>query len=783
MNHKPLTDNNSELFATMKKPHLSFLGAAICAAIHSVGAHAAGVDVYAPSIGGLDDGYYSDMGGSGDGNMLVGTQIDWSTGQMKAFQWTLLGGKHYLPSLGPTNKATAASFDGSVVVGTAFNPASGLNQGIRWTGDNIQFLDALNHGLNAQANAVSADGSIVAGVAVDGLTGHDTAVMWDASGAVTSLGYLNDGTSSFALGLSADGHVAVGYAEEALNGNDVATRWVNGASAESLGKLIGGTTSQATAANQDGSYIVGFGDSTLASQEAFIWTEQSGIKGLGLLTDGTLSKAQGISANGAVVVGIADTTGAVRSGFRWTAQTGMQSLLAWLQDNDPSYTLFAGNTLDAALGVSADGNTVYGLGKLNGRDQPFVARTYGPIAQPVITTPPVIPPVTPPVVTPPVDPVTPPVVTPPVTTPVDPVTPPVTPPVVTPPVTTPVDPVTPPVTKPVDPVTPSKPDTGAVGGDSGTGTAPNVGVIGLLDMGDSLHNATLYSQAMQSQMQTFTQDQMRCETFDLNGVCVNVSAQFTRNNGTVQGDNVYGGLSVAYRITPDLVAGVGYQGPSSELKINDDHVKGDTNTVGAFIEYGNRLRSGPFLRGAAAYSDGDATIDRSYLTGAGQSKSKGKADVKQKAVSAQAGYVFIVDGNSALMPYLGVDYLNTKLGSYTETSGPFPARFDSRTENNIYGTAGLNGSINLANKAIVTANLKHVERLNNSTDNLSGEVLGVSRFNLKQDTTDRWNEAGIGLQLAGPVKASRVGLTYSHRFASDKAVASDVATVSFSVGF
>lgn len=751
----------------MNKPHLSLLGVAICLALNSGVIQAAGVDLYAPSIGGLDSGYESAMGGSGDGSMLVGTQTDTSTGEIKAYQWTLLGGKHYLPNFGSVSKATAASFDGNVVVGSAFNPVDGTTQAIRWTSNNIETLESLNNGQSAQANAVSADGSKAAGVAIDGLNSQNTAVLWDASGAVTSLGYLNDGNSSFALGLSADGHVAVGYAQEALAGDNVATRWVNGASAESLGKLVGGSNSKATAVNQDGTYIVGSGDSSVSSIEAFIWTEQTGIKGLGLLTDGTLSSAQGISANGAVVVGIADTTGAVLSGFRWTAQTGMQSLLAWLQENDPSYALFAGNTLDSAMAVSADGNTVYGLGTLNGRAQPFVARTYGPIAQPIVTAPPVLPPVTPPVVTPPVTP------------PVDPVVP---------PVTQPVDPVVPPVTTPVDPATPSTPNAGA--GNSGNGnagggnaTGNGVGVIGLFDMGDSLHNATLYAQAMQSQMQSFVQDQMRCETFDQNGVCVNVSAQFTRNSGTVQGDNVYGGLSVAYRITPDLVAGVGYQGPSSELKINDDHVKGDTNTVGAFIEYGNRLRSGPFLRGAAAYSDGDATVDRSYLTGAGQSKSKGKADVKQKAVSAQAGYVFIVDGNSALMPYLGVDYLNTKLGSYTETSGPFPARFDSRTENNIYGTAGLNGSINLANKAIVTANLKHVERLNNSTDNLSGEVLGVSRFNLKQDTTDRWNEAGIGLQLAGPVKASRIGLTYSHRFASDKAVASDVATVSFSVGF
>ncbi|WP_306290473.1 autotransporter domain-containing protein [Pseudomonas taiwanensis] len=488
-----------------------------------------------------------------------------------------------------------------------------------------------------------------------------------------------------------------------------------------------------------------------------IWSELSGMQGLGLLTDGTMSIAEGVSANGAVVVGMADTTGSVYSGFRWTAETGMQSLVEWLQDNDPSYTLLANNTLNSATAVSADGNTVFGLGFLNGRSQPFVARSYGPISEPVVTTPPV-----------------------------------------------------------TDTSTPSTggssstgststgssnsgastgstgtganagstggTDTGASAGDAGATNLPT-GVIGLLDLGDSLQNATLYAQAMQNQLQGFVQDQLTCSTFDTNGVCVSVSSQMTHHSGTVQGDNVYGGVTAAYRLTPDLVAGIGYQGPSTSLKINDDRVEGDTNTIGAFVEYGNRLRKGVFARGAVAVSEGDATIKRSYKTGAGDDESKGKSDVSQRAVSGQVGYVFILQDNIAVMPFLGVDYLNTKLDSYTETSGSFPARFDKRTEENIYGTAGLNASMNLANKAIVSANIKHVSRLNNSQDDLTGDVIGVSRFDMKQDTTERWNEVGVGLQVAGPFKASRVGVTYGHRFGSDKAVASDVATLSLSIGF
>lgn len=741
-------------------PRLSLLVAAIGLGLSAPSAQAAfyGVDVFAPTLGTSINGYNSRLGGSGDGEMLVGTQTNSSTGITSAFQWTLLGGKQYLPSLGTIAQANAASNDGSVIVGSSLDSVSGKQTAVSWDGTGIHAMNFLNNGTYAEARGVSADGNVIAGSADDGLTGNDTAVTWNSAGNITTLGHLSDGVYSFALGVSADGQVVVGYAQNGALGGDMATRWVNGASAESLGTLAGGIGSRAKAASADGSYIVGTGDSSVSSAEAFIWTQASGMKGLGLLTDGTLSGAEGISSNGAVVVGVADTTGSVVTGFRWTAATGMQSLMQWLQDNDPSYTLLPGNSLDSATAVSADGNTVFGMGTLNGRDQPFVARSFGPVAVPPVVTPPVV-----------------------------------TPPVVTPPPTgggsTPPTSGSGGTTPPTSGVGGS--GTGGTGGtgNAGTGGAggftpvPPTGVIGLYDLGDSLNNASLYAEALQNQLQGFVQDQLICTTFDTKGICVNVSAQMTHHNGTVQGDNTYGGLTLAYRITPDLVAGIGYQGPNTNLKIHDDRVEGDTNTVGAFVEYGNRLKQGVFARGAVAVSEGDATIKRSYLTGAGTAASKGKSDISQRAVSGQAGYVFIVKDNAAVMPYVGLDYLDTKLDGYTETSGPYPVQFDSRKQNNVYGTAGVTGSLNLGNKAILSANLKHVERLNNSNDDLSGEVLGVSTFNLKQDTTERWDEVGLGVQMAGPVKASRVGVSYGHRFNSDKAVASDVATVSFSVGF
>ncbi|WP_432263122.1 autotransporter domain-containing protein [Cupriavidus sp. TMH.W2] len=721
-------------------PRLTVLGAAIYFALNAMSANAAGVDVYAPSLGGATMDYTPAMGGSSDGQTLVGTQKNTSTGILAAYRWTLLGGKRYLGSLngGASSLASAARSDASVIVGSA-NDGAGINfSAYRWDSTNgmVRLAD-LNGGNYSAAKGVSGNGLLIVGEAKDGVSGNLSAVEWDVNNStVRALGNLNGGTTSTANAISADGTVAVGSAVDGLTGSTAAVRWVGAAAPESLGHFTDGVNSIATAVSSDGAAVAGYGDSN-GAQQAFLWRQVTGIKGLGYLAGGAFSKAMGISANGAVVVGNADMTGGALTGFRWTHETGLQSLIDWLHTNDATYALLPGNSLNHAYAVSADGNTVYGIGTLSGRNQPFVARTYGPIAQPVI----------------------------------------------------PSVPVTPPSAAGTSGGTPGGTSGSTSGGPIGTiagagaGGQGSVGVIGLMDLGDSLHNASLYGQAMQALVQGFVQGGLRCETFDMHGICVSTGAVYSSNAGKVNGNNVLGDLSIAYRFSSNWIAGIGYQGPYYKLNINSDSVKSNANTVGAFVEFGNRLRQGVFARAAIAYQQGDATINRTYLTGSGLESSKGDTGIGQRAASAQAGYVFVAGGNIAFMPYVGVDYLKTKIGGYTETTGQFPVRFNSRAENNIYGTVGVNGSINLGGKAIVTAGLKHVQRLTKHNDPVAGDVIGLGSFSIAQDTTERWNEAAIGIQFAGPVKATRVNIGYGHRFASGTSVARDIAAVSFTMGF
>ncbi|WP_237576271.1 autotransporter outer membrane beta-barrel domain-containing protein [Mycetohabitans sp. B8] len=309
-----------------------------------------------------------------------------------------------------------------------------------------------------------------------------------------------------------------------------------------------------------------------------------------------------------------------------------------------------------------------------------------------------------------------------------------------------------------------------------------IGIVGLFDLNDSLNNATLYSSVLQSAVQTFVQDGMRCSSFDQYGVCISAGALYSHNAGKVNGANWQGEVTAAYRINDDWAAGLGYQAPSYRFDVGNDTMRNRAGLFGLFAEYGTRTRPGVFARVALGYQQGDLSINRSYLTASGVDRSNGDTTVAQRAVSTQGGYVFAVR-NASIMPYLGIDYLRTRLGDYTETSGQFPVRFNARTDENVYGTVGLSGHLRFTDQTVISAGVKHVQRLSRSNDPVSASVPAFDPFVVGAQSTRQWSEFSIGGRFATPVKASSLDIGYRRRFASGAAIAQDMGSVFFTMGF
>jgi uncharacterized membrane protein len=151
---------------------------------------------------------------------------------------------------------------------------------------------------------------------------------------------------SDALDVARGGSVVVGNSLSHLGppGEAEAFRWTPATGIVGLGYPVPGYT-VATGVSADGTVIVGFESRGSLGWQAFRWTEYEGRVALSGAPIGFSSFAQDVSADGDVVAGYFYGQGGF-SAFRWTAATGFVPLLSFVES--------------AAIGISADGNTIIG---------------------------------------------------------------------------------------------------------------------------------------------------------------------------------------------------------------------------------------------------------------------------------------------------------------------------------------------------------------------------------------------------------------------------------------
>lgn len=299
-----------------------------------------------------------------------------------------------LPGASFTSVADGISADGSVVVGTSSESASGIKrtfrgflvlsgcdfasgseQAFRWTAlHGMVGLGALPGCTNSSAQGVSNDGSVVVG----GLIGDDRrAFRWTTAGGMVGLGCLPGGRhDSKATAVSKDGLVVVGY-----SGHE-AFRWTAAGGMVGLGGLYPMIDSIASAVSSNGSVVVGWSQSATSGPQAFRWTADGGMVGLGYLAGGpklNLSYACAVSEDGIVVLGQADSASG-DTAFVWDRANGMRNLQSVLT-NDYHLDL-TGWKLGEAKGISLDGKTIVGNGKHNGHHEAWVAHLDRPLNAP-----------------------------------------------------------------------------------------------------------------------------------------------------------------------------------------------------------------------------------------------------------------------------------------------------------------------------------------------------------------------------------------------------------------
>ena len=304
---------------------------------------------------------------SGDGSVVVG----WGTNASGAdgYRWTAATG---MVSLDPSGELEVTvygvSADGTVVVGWKRKAGtSDLVKAFRWTAATgvVEIDDLPGGGTESYATAASADGSVVVGRG-SGASGRE-AFRWTSATGTVGLGDLPGASFwSVANAVSADGSVVVGGGNS--DSAAEAFRWTSASGMVGLGDLPGGEFpihSGAGDVSADGSVVVGMSEGA-SGTEAILWTSAGGMMGLGFLPGhnppDASSSAFGVSADGSVVVGRgeSDNGSQSREAFVWTQANGMQRLSDILIAK--GVTGLDNWELHDAASISADGLWVVGYG-------------------------------------------------------------------------------------------------------------------------------------------------------------------------------------------------------------------------------------------------------------------------------------------------------------------------------------------------------------------------------------------------------------------------------------
>ena len=542
-------------------------------------------------------------------------------------------------------------------------------------------LESLSEG-TARAFGVSADGSVVVGWGVDntwqgifparGL--H--ALRWTQAG-LERLGMLNGGLWAYATGVSADGLVTIGVAADGATANaERAFRWTRQAGMVSLGTLNGGNFSHARGANGDGSVIVGTAADGAAgnAERAFRWTPAGGMVSLGTL-GGASSQARRTTPDGSVVVGRSaiDGLGNVNRAFRWTQPGGMVNL-----------GTLPGHLQSEATGVSADGSVIVGTSiAVQPRGFRWTQSTGMQTIEDWLTASGAA------------------------------------------------------ISHGFQALS-----AGDVSADGSTvvGTLQNLhayiararsGMVSMKDLADSLSGVL---------PQTVAVDVAGMIMHGAHGnpllgrvrpgqSCVWVAGDWGRDDHGARDGSL--GLAEAGACTLlasglQLGGSLGVTRSRQNLLFNGDmRHDGQFVTVEATKEIGRRF----WATLTGLYHQGDADVRRGYLNAGLLDFSRGNADTRTWGARARFDWEDTLRaGGFGFSPYGEVSYIEARVGSFTESDGGFPARFDGLRERDTEARLGINTLKPLSSDLRFLGTLEAAHRFDREGTHSTGQVLGLFAF-------------------------------------------------------
>ena len=564
------------------------------------------------------------------------------------------------------------------------------------------------------AQGISADGSVVVGWSSS--TFGTEAFRWTESTGMQGLGELpGGGFFSSAYGANYDGSVIVGGSSSTFGTE--AFRWTESTGMQGLGELPGGSWhSAAFDVSDNGAVVVGFSSSASSEFEAFRWTESTGMVGLGDLPGGTFhSVANAISSDGEVIVGNSLSASGMEA-FRWTEAEGMVGL----------GDLPGGAFSSLALGVSADGTVIVGFGtSASGSEAVRWTEATGIQSLRELL-----------------------------------------------------------ISEGVDLSGWWLAEARAVSADGSTivgrGTGPDGVSVYIARQGGLITpNNLRFSLA---EMSTVGPAAMYLGKANMEGL-MDVSResvifgtgseprsanQFWTTGTLVGGDDLSGefggggGVGLTHHFVNGLSIGGGiFPGMRRFETSHGGDQEIESIGPGIFLgyapdAYGLRLEAG------AMASLINMRLERGYQNGEGSAQSRGKTQGEGYGLYGRLGWAFPVTERIAVQPFIQHSWQHIHFDGYTESDGPFPAKYDAFSDTVNTSRAGIEGQYAFSERLGLRAWVAYSHRHENESPSMNGEVIGLNAFEFSGADLDQdWMDTGMGVTwrpLDGFTTFSRLGL-------------------------
>jgi hypothetical protein len=182
-----------------------------------------------------------------------------------------------------------------------------------------------------------------------------------------------------------------------------------------------------------------------------------------------------------------------------------------------------------------------------------------------------------------------------------------------------------------------------------------------------------------------------CNLFGPNNVCISAGGRATNNSA--QGYNTASALLIAaYRASNQMRFGAYLDQNLSASNPNGIISAGNGQPMGGlFAVWNDKLDgTGTEIKASVAYNNKNMTITRPVV-GTSEAGS-GSTGLTSQGVNAIAKYGFGVSNQVVVSPYVGVRYMNTNMGSYSESASSsvlFPLSYASMSMNATTALAGL----------------------------------------------------------------------------------------------